>query len=68
MMDWMIGCIIAFAAMGIGNWLGDQGILRDCATKGRAGMMGGGIIACNVERQDEYKAKSSVTPPTDERK
>jgi hypothetical protein len=34
--------------LGVGNLQGDQATLRDCATKGKAEMVGGGVIECNV--------------------
>lgn len=34
----------------IGNCNGDQATLRDCATSGRAVMLGGGEIRCEVVR------------------
>jgi hypothetical protein len=33
-----------------GNYTGDQLTVRDCATKGEAKMMGGGIIQCSVKK------------------
>ncbi len=35
----------------IGNHEGDQATIRDCATKGRAVMAGGGAIRCEVEKE-----------------
>lgn len=35
----------------IGNHDGDQSTLRDCATTGRAKMLGGGIIKCEVLKE-----------------
>ena len=34
----------------IGSCTGDQTTLQDCASKGRAEMLGGGSIKCEVEK------------------
>lgn len=40
--------IAAYVGVVFGNHGGDQATLRDCATKGRAVMVGGGTIKCEV--------------------
>ena len=35
-----------------GNLEGDQATLRDCATKSEAKMVGGGVVKCEVKRED----------------
>lgn len=34
----------------LGNLIGDQATIKDCATKGTANMAGGGTVKCEVER------------------
>lgn len=41
--------LLIFAGTLIGNYLGDQATIRDCATTGRAVMYGGGAVECKVE-------------------
>lgn len=43
--------IVAVAFLLIGNWLGDQATLRECATHDRAHLMGGGNIECSMVRR-----------------
>ena len=41
---------LAFVAVAIfGNWTGDQSTIRQCATYGKAPMLGGGTVICHVE-------------------
>ena len=48
-MKFLLVAILAFATGSLaGNHGGDQATLRDCATKGRAVMVGGGTIKCEV--------------------
>ncbi len=44
----LIACIALLAGALLGNLEGDRATLRDCATKGRARMAGGGDIECRV--------------------
>jgi hypothetical protein len=37
----------------LGNLLGDQSTLRDCASKGHAYMLGGGNIECTVIKESK---------------
>lgn len=39
------------AGLLIGNHMGDQATLRDCATQSKATMMGGGTVLCSVEKK-----------------
>lgn len=49
----LIGTIFLIVGLGIGNVLGDQEILRDCAIKGEAKMIGGGTIECTVKKESK---------------
>lgn len=50
---------IAFVlGMLLGNLIGDQQSIKDCATKNTANMMGGGTISCEVRK---------ATPPSTEK-
>ena len=40
--------ILLFIGTLMGNYLGDQKTLTDCATTGRAVMYGGGAVECKV--------------------
>lgn len=35
----------------IGNYMGDQATLRDCATKQQARMVSGGVVSCEVKKE-----------------
>lgn len=48
MKDYVFALVFGLCLGGIGNWIGDQATLRDCATRGEAKMAGGGIIQCTV--------------------
>ncbi len=54
-MDFIIGTLVTalglLIGVAIGNHQGDQATLRDCATKGEAKMVGGGVIECNVRKE-----------------
>jgi hypothetical protein len=55
-MDKLIESAIRLAfilgAIMIGNYMGDQATIRDCATHGKAIMAGGGSITCAVQRSE----------------
>lgn len=46
------GALVAMFLFGlaIGNLVGDQATIKDCASKGVANMAGGGTVKCEVER------------------
>lgn len=46
----MVPVLLAYLCFSMGNLLGDQRTLRDCATQGKAKMMGGGSIDCSIQR------------------
>ncbi len=48
---WLATLILVLLAVIAGNHTGDQATLRDCATTGRADMLGGGSISCTVIRE-----------------
>jgi hypothetical protein len=48
--DMIIAVVAVLFGMFIGNYMGDQATLRDCATKQEAGMLGGGVVACEVRK------------------
>ena len=51
-MDTLIFLTVAlFAGIFLGNHMGDQATLRDCATKNAAQMLGGGTIKCTVKKE-----------------
>jgi hypothetical protein len=50
MADYLIVFTLALGALGLGNLIGDQATIRDCATKGRANMAGGGTVICEVKK------------------
>jgi hypothetical protein len=37
-----------FGSILLGNLVGDQATIKDCATKGTAKMLGGGTVSCTV--------------------
>lgn len=39
--------------LSFGNYAADQATLRDCATTGQAGMLGGGVIECVVKKESK---------------
>ena len=39
----------------LGNYLGDQATIKDCAITGHATMLGGGEVACGVVRSGSQK-------------
>lgn len=43
--------IVTWLSLTVGNVLGDQKTLVDCATTGTAKMAGGGTIKCTVENK-----------------
>ena len=47
---WLAMLIVVLLGLFAGNLTGDQATLRDCATTGRAEMLGGGSISCSVIR------------------
>jgi len=40
--------LLFLAGLWLGNWMGDQATIRDCATKQFAHMLGGGTITCKI--------------------
>ena len=50
-MDTLIFLMVALFAGILGNYMGDQATLRDCATKNAAQMFGGGTIECTVKKE-----------------
>lgn len=49
---WLATVVCVMIGACSGNYLGDQGIFRDCAIKGTAKMMGGGVIKCEVVKEE----------------
>ena len=47
------GIVSLVIGLTVGNGLGDQGTLRDCATQGTATLAGGGSITCDVVRKEK---------------
>lgn len=45
--------LVFVIALTLGNHLGDQATLRDCAAKHTAIMKGGGVIDCSVREEVE---------------
>lgn len=43
--------IVVVIGINVGNLLGDQATLRDCATKSEARMVSGGTIECTVRKE-----------------
>jgi hypothetical protein len=43
--------ILIMITLSVGNYLGDQATLRDCASTGKAIMRGGGTISCEVVKE-----------------
>ena len=50
-MDYLIFVVALLIGLGLGNALGDQATLRDCAVKGEARMVSGGNIKCEVKKE-----------------
>lgn len=53
MSNFFMGVVCSIVCLNLGNWLGDQATLRDCATKLEAKMMGGGVIECTVLKESK---------------
>ena len=51
MSDYIMVIVICIGCTGLGNLMGDQATIKDCATKGKASMAGGGTVICEVQRQ-----------------
>lgn len=51
-----------FCGMLVGNQMGDQLTIKDCATKNRAEMMGGGTITCHVVKESEVEHPDLAIP------
>lgn len=49
----MIGAMFLVIGIGLGNALGDQATLRDCAIRGEAKMAGSGTIECTVKKESK---------------
>lgn len=49
--DLIAAVIWLLLGLSFGNYAADQATLRDCATKGQAGMLGGGTITCEVKKE-----------------
>jgi hypothetical protein len=50
-MDFLKAALAMLVFFTIGNYLGDQATLKDCATMGQAKMLGGGSINCTVKEE-----------------
>jgi hypothetical protein len=48
--DYAMAAMFFIIGLGLGNSIGDQGTLRDCATKNQARMASGGTIECTVKK------------------
>lgn len=49
----LMACAVFMIGALLGDHEGDQATIRDCATKGRAVMAGGGAIRCEVEKEQK---------------
>lgn len=47
----MYGMTLVMVGLFIGNLMGDQATIKDCAVNGAARMMGGGTVTCTVNKE-----------------
>lgn len=52
MSKYLLHILLLCACLWLGNYQGDFATLRDCAATGKAEMLSGGAIRCEVIRKD----------------
>ena len=53
-LDTLALCVVFIVGVLIGNVVGDTQTFKDCATKGEAKMLVGGVVVCTVKKETNH--------------